>query len=46
MKNSVQDLTFQEIVLKLETFWQNQGCLIAFPYDIEKGAGTMNPATF
>jgi len=42
----VQGLTFQEIVLKLETFWQDQGCLIAFPYDIEKGAGTMNPATF
>jgi glycyl-tRNA synthetase alpha chain len=42
----VRELTFQEIVLKLETFWQDQGCLIAFPYDIEKGAGTMNPATF
>jgi len=46
MKNSVQGLTFQEIVLKLEAFWQDQGCLVAFPYDIEKGAGTMNPATF
>lgn len=39
-------LTFQEIIFKLEKFWAEQGCLIGQPYDIEKGAGTMNPHTF
>lgn len=38
--------TFQEIVAKLSAFWAKQGCIIATPYDIEKGAGTSNPATF
>jgi len=37
---------FQNIILKLHDFWDKQNCLIMFPYDIEKGAGTMNPATF
>ncbi len=39
-------MTFQEIILALETFWGRQGCIIQQPYDVEKGAGTMNPATF
>ncbi len=39
-------LTFQEIILKLQNFWGRQGCIIQQPYDMEKGAGTMNPATF
>jgi glycyl-tRNA synthetase alpha chain len=39
-------LTFQEIILALEKFWANQNCIIQQPYDIEVGAGTMNPATF
>lgn len=39
-------LTFQEIILALEKFWSNQKCIIQQPYDIEVGAGTMNPATF
>jgi len=39
-------VTFQEIILALETFWGSQGCVIQQPYDVEKGAGTMNPATF
>lgn len=38
--------TFQEIIARLNTFWSKQGCVIQQPYDIEKGAGTMNPATF
>ena len=38
--------TFQEVILRLESYWAGQGCLIQQPYDIEKGAGTMNPATF
>jgi len=39
-------LTFQEIIEGLQTFWAEQGCLIVQPYDVEKGAGTFNPATF
>ena len=39
-------MTFQELVLALESFWAKYGCVIQQPYDIEKGAGTMNPATF
>lgn len=37
---------FQDITAKLNQFWAEQGCLIAQPYDTEKGAGTMNPNTF
>ncbi|MGK7944982.1 MAG: glycine--tRNA ligase subunit alpha [Microcystaceae cyanobacterium] len=37
---------FQEIIAKLHEFWSNQGCLVAQPYDTEKGAGTMSPHTF
>jgi len=39
-------MTFQEVILRLESYWAAQGCLIAQPYDIEVGAGTMNPHTF
>jgi glycyl-tRNA synthetase alpha chain len=39
-------MTFQELILALERFWANKGCLILQPYDVEVGAGTMNPATF
>ncbi|MFH1859587.1 MAG: glycine--tRNA ligase subunit alpha [bacterium] len=39
-------MNFQDIILSLQTFWSNQGCLIAQPYDIEVGAGTFNPHTF
>lgn len=39
-------MTFQELILNLESFWAKRGCLIQQPYDVEKGAGTMNPATF
>jgi len=39
-------LTFQEIIFKLNQFWSDQGCIIMQPYDTEKGASTMNPATF
>ena len=39
-------MTFQEIILKLNDFWSQQNCIIQQPYDVEKGAGTMNPATF
>lgn len=39
-------MTFQEIIFSLQKFWAAQGCIIQQPYDVEKGAGTMNPATF
>jgi glycyl-tRNA synthetase alpha chain len=39
-------MTFQELVLALENFWAKYGCAILQPYDVELGAGTMNPATF
>ncbi len=39
-------LTFQQMIHKLNEYWSNYGCVILQPYDIEKGASTMNPATF
>ncbi len=39
-------MTFQELILALQRFFAEQGCVIQQPYDIEVGAGTMNPATF
>lgn len=39
-------MKFQDLILALNQFWGEQGCIIAQPYDLEKGAGTMNPATF
>ena len=39
-------MTFQNLILALQNYWAEQGCIIQQPYDIEKGAGTFNPATF
>ncbi len=39
-------ITFQEILKRLSTFWEKQGCVIHQGYDLEVGAGTFNPATF
>lgn len=39
-------MTFQQIILTLQKFWSERGCILQQPYDVEKGAGTMNPATF
>ena len=39
-------MNFQEMLLKLEKYWSDYGCIIWQPYDIEVGAGTFNPATF
>ncbi|WP_337778308.1 glycine--tRNA ligase subunit alpha, partial [Mitsuokella jalaludinii] len=33
-------MKFQEIILALQKFWSEQGCILAEPYDVEKGAGT------
>jgi glycyl-tRNA synthetase alpha chain len=38
-------MTFQELLMTLERFWADRGCVIQQPYDIEVGAGTFNPAT-
>ncbi len=39
-------LSFQQAILKLQDYWAAQGCLIGQPYNVQVGAGTMNPATF
>jgi len=39
-------MTFQELILSLQTYWSEQGCILLQGYDQEVGAGTMNPATF
>ncbi len=39
-------MNFQQLILTLNKYWSEQKCIIQQPYDIEKGAGTMNPATF
>jgi len=38
--------TFQELILRLQTFWAQRGCVLQQPYDVEVGAGTMAPETF
>jgi len=38
-------LTFSDLLLKLQHYWQEQGCTIVQPYDIFAGAGTFHPAT-
>lgn len=37
---------FQDLIESLQNYWKKQGCINLEPYDIEKGAGTMNPHTF
>jgi glycyl-tRNA synthetase alpha chain len=39
-------LDFQDLILRLQQFWAERGCLILQPYDMEVGAGTFHPATF
>ena len=39
-------MKFQVVILALQEFWSGQGCILAQPYDVEKGAGTMSPWTF
>lgn len=38
--------TFQELILRLQAFWADRGCVLQQPYDVEVGAGTMAPETF
>ena len=44
--SSSKPLTFQELILRLQTFWAERGCVLQQPYDVEVGAGTMAPETF
>lgn len=37
--------SFQEIILRLQTYWAEKGCAVLQPYDMEVGAGTFHPAT-
>ena len=39
-------LTFQELILKLQSYWGGKGCALLQPYDMEMGAGTFHTATF
>lgn len=41
----MRPLSFQDIIIKLQNFWVNQGCVLMQPYDMEVGAGTLHPAT-
>ena len=40
-----ETLSFQQIIMRLLAYWEQQGCLLQQPYNIQVGAGTMNPAT-
>ena len=43
--NVAKPKSFQEIVLRLQNYWSDNGCAILQPYDMEVGAGTFHPAT-
>jgi glycyl-tRNA synthetase alpha chain len=45
-ENPPRPPSFQELILKLQQFWANEGCVIVQPYDMPMGAGTFHPATF
>jgi len=40
-----EELTFQDVILRLLDYWKEQGCLIWHPHNVQVGAGTMNPET-
>tara|TARA_B100000963_G_scaffold236476_1_gene206722 strand:+ start:18810 stop:19682 length:873 start_codon:yes stop_codon:yes gene_type:complete len=44
-KKKIKFLSFQEIIMNLQKFWNKFGCIILQPYDLEVGAGTFHPAT-
>ena len=46
MSSTQNPLTFQELILRLQSFWAEQGCVLQQPYDVEVGAGTMAPESF
>ena len=46
MSKAISNITFQELILALQKFWAEQGCVVLQPYDMEMGAGTFHTATF
>ena len=40
-----REVSFQSLILELQVYWAEQGCVILQPYDVEVGAGTFHPAT-
>jgi glycyl-tRNA synthetase alpha chain len=46
LPSKANSLTFQELILRLQAFWAERGCVLQQPYDVEVGAGTMAPETF
>ncbi len=44
-KRADRDSCFQTLILKLQGYWAEQGCVLLQPYDLEVGAGTFHPAT-
>lgn len=44
--NMTKNMNFQKMILTLQEYWSQQGCILLQPYDIEVGAGTFHPATF
>lgn len=45
-RKSRSALTFQDLILRLQNFWAERGCVLQQPHDVEVGAGTMAPETF
>jgi glycyl-tRNA synthetase alpha chain len=45
MSSAVSGASFQALILRLQSYWAEQGCVILQPYDVEVGAGTFHPAT-
>ncbi len=39
-------MTFQQLIMSLQQYWADQGCVVLQPYDMQMGAGTFHPATF
>ena len=44
-KQTDKPLSFQALILRLQNYWAEQGCVILQPFDTEVGAGTLHPAT-
>ncbi len=45
MTNNLKNKSFQSLILALQSFWADKGCVVLQPYDMEVGAGTFHPAT-
>jgi glycyl-tRNA synthetase alpha chain len=46
LQNLDATTSFQNLILKLQSFWASNGCALLQPFDMERGAGTFHPATF